>query len=186
MMKIKFKFNILVIGMATLCSCNKYFDKVNNVQIKKEGFFTFYKNVNIFDYYSNVNFKADNEVWYPKSFEVNLPKGIKYWESSNSENFNFFYQGGQVILIHIDLQKSSTENTVYTPTDLEIKEFIYQTLVNHNNKFSAEKIEINHSLKQIMIKKGSAKILLYNIANENYEAYFKALNTFRFYKKEYL
>ena len=164
-------------------SCNRYIDKATTerkLQIM-EGNFTFYPDSNVLIYKSNVKLTMDTEVYAPKSFYTKLPKGIKWYEMENSQVFRFFYNKEQVVLINIDLRDSLTKvDSSYVPAREEMSKFVAGNASPSNRKFDVNKIELNKSRKQLIIKRDAATILLYNIEPKNYDSFVTFLKEFTF------
>lgn len=171
--------------LQVIVSCNHYIDAV-----KKEtktpimqGDFTFYPDSNILIYRSNVGLKADHEVYQPKPFKVKIPKKLKHYTFSNSQNFAFFYDDNQVVNIHIDLMNSdNTIRKTYTPNEEEIREYIQKNISSDNSKFNISNIDYISNRRHQMINKGNASILLYNIKEQNIITFTDAVKGLEFLK----
>lgn len=172
---------LLLIGFAS--SCNRYLDVIryNDSVPMKQGFFEFYPDSNLLIYKSKVVLTSDAEKIYPKSFKVKLPKKLKYYELFGSSDFALYYDKGQVIFIKVDLEnKKPAQDTVYTPSKEQLNEFIQFKISTGNGKYDIKEIPFHAERKNVIIEKGSAVILLYNIYEENYDLFFDYVNEFSF------
>lgn len=179
--------NSILVGIIFLLiitvSCNRYIDKV-----KKEtkttimqGDLVFYPDSNILIYRSNVGLKAGQEVYQPKSFKVEIPKKLKHYFISNSQNFSFVYDDDQIVSISIDLvNPGNTLEKIYQPSEEEIKKYIQKNSNIDDSKFNIANIEYLSNRRHQMINRGSASILLYNIKEENMVGFTNALKRFEF------
>jgi len=163
-------------------SCGIYIDKVSSNQSLpvKQGYFGFYPDSNILVYTSTVGLKRDTEKVYPKHFKVTLPKGIKYYELTSSTDFSIYYDSKQVFFMRVDLESNATEDTMYIPKQDELENLIQSGLTLQKSKYNIKKIGFNESRKNVIIKKGAATILLYNIKSSEYDLFYKSANTFSF------
>ena len=85
-------FGTLVLFMLSLSACNNYLDltKEEKKIPVQQGEFIFSFDYNTLNYKSNIYVARDEEKLKPKSFTVNLPRKIKFYNLSNSEDFCFF------------------------------------------------------------------------------------------------
>lgn len=174
---------LFLFGISILSSCNKYIDTTKSKRETKilDGSFVFYPEQNILTYRSKVGLSKDSEVFYPKSFEVPLPKKLLHYQFSNSQDFYFFYNDNQTVYIKIDLErKSKGLDTLITPTKQEIAAFIKDNNFSQRDRYNINKIEFDDARKQMLIKRGAATILLYNIKEKNQDIFLKKLDEFKF------
>jgi hypothetical protein len=173
----------LVFICSIIISCSKYIDITKNkthVPIM-QGYLDFYPDSNILFYKTNVGLTSDMEKKYPKAFKVKLPKGLKFYELSNSTDFIFYYNKRQAVVINIDADyKEITGDSVYFPTKAELDNFILYNTSTSNHNYNIKEIPMKSMGKQVFIKKGAATILLYNIEPKNYDLFFKYVNSFSF------
>ncbi|MFL5787740.1 MAG: hypothetical protein ACJ748_06785 [Flavisolibacter sp.] len=160
-------------------SCNRYIDKVSNFNNSpiKQGYFYFYPDSNVLVYKPEIILSMDREKLFPKSFKVKLPKKLKYYEITGTNDLSLYYPNNQTIFIRIDLQNNELlHDTSYFPQKQELDRIIQSKLNMQKSKFDIKSISYRQSRKQVIIKRGPATILLYNIENKNYELFFKYLN----------
>ena len=185
MSAIKIYINIaLLIFLFSVCSCTtNYIDTVgNHSQIPvNSDFFQFYPDSNVFRYKSNIVLTKDTEKVYPKFFEVTLPKKIRYYTLIGSTDFSFYYDKNQVVFIKIDIEgtKSNTD-TVYTPSREQLDEFIESEVRAGSGKYNLKNTSFNPSRKHLVMQKGDAAILLYNIEGKNLDLFSNYVGQFRF------
>ncbi len=176
-------YSLLVVLIFGITSCNRYLDKTTTE--KKipvmQGMLTFYPDSNVLVYKSSIGLKADNEIQKPKPFYVKLPKGIKWYVMENSQSFAFYYKTGQVIAIEMDLSNNVAEkNTIYQPTSADIEKYRTAFTADVKQRYNIWNIEYLQNRKQLMIKKGAATILLYNILPSNYDQFRSFLEGIKF------
>lgn len=146
-----------------------------------QGTLTFYPDSNVFIYKSSIGLKADNEVQKPKPFYVRLPKGLKWYGIENSQAFSFYYESGQVISIVIDLADNVVEkDSTYQPTKADIEKYRIAFTVEANQKYNMWNIGYDQKRKQLLVKKGAATILLYNVLPRNYDQFRSFIEAFKF------
>ena len=180
--------SILLLGVAYLflllaSSCSRYIDTTSAERqvTVMQGHLTFYPDSNILIYKSNIGLRADNNMQKPKSFHAMLPKGLRWFETNNSQSFAFYYAGKQTVAININLDEGAIEeNEVFIPTDSDLTGFISKFLSTSTGAYDFKKIGVNSAREQLMIKKGAATILLYNIEPKNYDLFVKNISEFYF------
>ena len=180
------KYSLLLLSIITVYSCNRYIDssRAKRQVVLNVGNLDFYSDSNVLVYKSNVGVKRDMETDYPKPFKVRLPKGLKGYEFSNSEEFLFFYKKQQSIVIKINLEKDTgTENISYSPDEGELRNFIEHKLYPGSGNYNIKEIPIKTNRRQMFIKRGAVTILLYNIEAKNYNLFFECVNGFSFIEK---
>ena len=169
-MRITMSYKVFILPVIILLSCNRYIDKSpgNTIPVQ-QGYLQIYSDSNVLEYKSNIALTMDTEKLYPKSFRVQLPKRIKYYEFVGSTDFAFYYDKSQVVLIKIDLEnKKSTPDTSYVPSEVELSRFIQQSSTSNSNhkKYNiSEMTGLSDRINKI-IRRGDAEILLYNIVKE--------------------
>ena len=82
--------------------------------------------------------------------------------------------------MRVDLESNATEDTMYIPKQDELENLIQSGLTLQKSKYNIKKIGFNESRKNVIIKKGAATILLYNIKSSEYDLFYKSANTFSF------
>jgi hypothetical protein len=172
---------ILILLTFGLMSCNRYIDTTNGSTSIDQGFLRFYTDSNLFTYKTNIITTKDNEKVNPKFFEVTLPKKMKYYELTNSTDFGFYYDKGQAIFIKIELEpKIQIKDTTYTPAKEKLEELIQAILKTNGGKYDIKKIPAHKERRNIILVKGNATILLFNITEDNYKQFFDDVNSFKF------
>lgn len=167
--------------MLSISSCNWYIDVTNESTSIEQGTLKFYTDSNLFTYRTNIVATRDKEKVYPKFFEIKLPKKIKYYEFINSTDFGFYYDKGQVIFIKMELEPTAqTKDTTYTPSQRELEELIQSVLKTNGGKYDIKKIPAHKERRNVILIKGDATILLYNMADDNYKEFFDNVSSFKF------
>jgi hypothetical protein len=147
----------------------------------KQGKMTFYTDSNILIYRDNVGTRMDKEEYKPRPFHVKLPKGILWYEMTNSESFAFYYKKGQTVLIQVDLSNSNSgQDTSYIPAESEIASFVNSFPTDTRNKFNIQNSSLMPGRKQLIVRKNGATILLYNIIPRNDSVFTTYLKQFKF------
>lgn len=165
-----------------ISSCTRYIDKVSNQKVVaiQEGTLSMYPDSNVLVYRSSVGIKMDNEVREPKSFYTRIPKKLVWYELANSQTFAFYYKDQQAILIFIDKSDNITSNTPsFQPSKDEIASLL-STYSPNNKKYDIRTYKTRNDRKNLVLKKGAATILLYNIKPSNLQAYSGELQQFNF------
>lgn len=174
---------ILVLMLLQSSSCTRYIDKVTgkkSLQVM-QGSITYYPDSNILIYRSNVGLSMDTMVLKPKPFYAKLPKDLVWSSMTNSQSFVFNYPRQQVVSIYIDLAFStSVKDTTYVPHEAEMYDLINRSTLSYNKKYDIRKIRFIPRRKQLVIKKGAATILLYDITSEKFSTVSEYLKEFRF------
>jgi hypothetical protein len=172
----------LLLSVFFATSCNRYIDKATTerkVQVM-QGNITFYPDSNILVYKSNVGLRMDNEVLKPKSFYAKLPKGLK-WYAIGSDVFKFYYPNKQAVAVNINQSDNAPiHDTTYVPTEAELSRFIDLSNPSSSDKYDLSKIDYKPNRKHLIMKKGAATILLYNITPKNYSKFTEYLKEFKF------
>lgn len=173
----------LYLSLFIVSSCARYVDTVRSYSngSAKNDFFQFYPDSNVFRYQSNVVLTRDTEKIYPKFFEVKLPKKIRYYEFIGSTDFSFYYDKGQTIFIEVNLEKNKiSQDTVYNPSRDQLDEFIESTAQTGNEKYNLKAIPFNGNRKHLVMQRGNATILLYNVEDKNFDLFYEYISKFRF------
>ncbi len=154
----------------------------NDIKFKQEIYIENKDTCIFFKFIPNITYTRDNEIYKPKSFEINLPKKIKFWEAINSSNFGIYYKSKQVIFINTDLENCSNNksDSIYTPSEKEI-EYLITTIfeTSREKRRDIKEIPFLKCRKHQIIKRQRITILLYNIKNKNYDNYLKLIKTFK-------
>ncbi|RFM26911.1 hypothetical protein [Deminuibacter soli] len=173
-----------VLFLVMLTSCSRYIDKVNRGAETgvRNGFFIFYPDSNMLIYTSSVGLSRDTEKMSPEHFKVMLPKGIKYYEITNSTDFSVYYDGRQAIWIRIDFDKNLRRDTIYNPTQRELDSLLESRPIVQKSKYDITAKAFSVKRKSVLVKKDGAIILLYNIKPNKYGQFYKSVNSFSFIK----
>jgi hypothetical protein len=168
-----------------LSSCTQhYLDALEkgNKEPVKSNFFEIYSDYNIFRYQSNVAMTRDTEKIYPKHFEVRLPKNIVHWEINNITDFGFYYDHGQVVFIKLKLENAmSKPDSIYTPSRDELTKLIEEGLSTSGNKrYDIKGMKSLTERKNLIVDKGNALIILYNIKADALDDFSKEIKEFKF------
>jgi hypothetical protein len=177
---------LLAIGIVfIITSCNRYIDSARRIQktAVADGAFHFYADSNVLHYKNKIGLSRDKQVSYPKAFEVALPKSIRHYFFSNSQEFYFYYDDNQTIFININLEDNGlASDSFYVPDKIIIDNHISKNLISSKEKYNINKISFKSVRKQAIIRKGAATILLHNIKEENYTKFLNLLSDFKFVK----
>lgn len=170
---------ILIFG---LFSCGNVLDKIGKSQALpvKNGYVSYYRDKNILIYRPTVGLRSDSEVSMPSSFQVNLPKGMKFYEFIEPTDFVIYYRKQQVFYVRIDTDSNSNVDTVYSPDKDELEDFVENKLSFHNYKYDIQKIKLIKSRKNVIVKRGRANILLYNVTQAQFDDFLKSAQSFHF------
>jgi hypothetical protein len=185
-MRLPFHMYLLLLAILSgTVSCNRYIDRTateKRISIY-QGHFAFYPDSNILRFKSNVGISLDKESYRPKPFYVKLPKRLVQYRLSNAETFSFWYKHGQGIFILVDLKngtEKSNQDSSYLPTIQDIEKFRTHFIEDAKERYNLWNIEYRDARKQLMLKKGSALILLYNIQPKNYDLFLGSIKGFEF------
>jgi len=165
-----------------LASCSRYIDKVKSPTFYpvSDGKMEIFRDSNVLIYKSKVALKADQYVWYPKSFYTQFPKQLKWYEFLGDDFFSFYYKNKQVILISLDLQKSTNAPyTTSTPSAEEVDSLISKRPLPRA-KYDVSRIAFIPGRKNYLMRRNSACILFYNIEEKNLPSFVASLKTFKF------
>ncbi len=184
-MKLKTRniWQILLLSIVILSACNRYVDVVKNGSNMpiQQGYLNFYRDSNVLIYKSNIILTRDTEKIYPRSFEVTLPKRIKYYEFLGMSDFAFYYDQNQVFFIKINLEnRKGISDSSYVPSTEGLANFIQQLSTGNNKKYNIHEIAVNADRVNKIVTKGDATILLYNIKKENEDIFSSYLSSFVF------
>lgn len=173
---------IIFYVILTSCSTSKYIDLVANQQILiGDGQMLFHDDFNELEFHSNITLTKDKEKYTPKSFKVNLPKGIKYIKVINSSKFYFIYDSKQLIYIKLDYehQKDQSINYISEPSHQKLNKILAPITDNYkkNKNFTLNESIIGKSSNNILLKKNDYEILLFNIKDENLQNHILMLST---------
>jgi hypothetical protein len=176
----------LILGLVLIFpfgSCSHYLDKATGTSFKDaQGSISYYPDSNVMTYSSNIGLKADGEILNPRHFVAILPKGLLYGEEDNSMSFGFYYSKNQVIAIHIILSDNYPKgsDSAFVPSSMQIDDFKDLSQLDSDHKHHLRKMEDRSSRKQLIIRKGPATILLYNILPQNLDKFTRCMQQFRF------
>lgn len=162
----------VVLIAANLAACNRYIDKVYTGNDIQYHYLYPFLDSNIFRYKTNIILTRDTEKIYPKSFELILPKKMRFYEIMGSTDFSFYYDKKQVISMKIDLEKKEEgKDSIYSDIALDQVEKFINTVMTGGGGFDLKKIKPVPGRKHVLLQKSHATILLYNILPGNIETY---------------
>jgi len=131
-----------------------------------------------FSYYSKIGSRADREITLPIHFTTNLPKGLKKLAYYSSSDFYFLYPGKQLIFITIDLSsKHKLNDTTYIPTLVEMEDMFLNSC-EIGSDLAKDGLKQGKNRKSLVIQTNNAKILLFNIKEENLPCFRDSLQSF--------
>lgn len=182
----KYHIIILLILITAIASCNRYIDKISdsNTHSVKQGNFEFYRDRNVLLYTSNMILRSDKDVKYPKSFEVVLPKGIKYYEFAGSTEFKVFYEKKQAVFIKLYLEADRIQqDTLYSPKKEDLEILLQNTINFSGSKYDINSNDFIENRKHLVVKHNAATILLYNIKPEKFDLFYNSISKFNLINK---
>lgn len=162
-----------------IISCSSYKDSKLSERLFDQGL-TIYKDYNLFRYKANYNLTMDKEVIMPVSFEIRLPKRMKYYKAIGSSDFAFYYVKNQVVFVKTGLKDSVAENKIYEPSSKELGDLIQNQLVTDGGRYDIKEIAPDFKNKSVIVRMGNTLVLLYNIRKEDIEPYVSLITTFKF------
>lgn len=168
-----------------LGSCAKhYLDAIekDTKEPVKNNFFEIYSEYNIFRYQNNVGMTRDTEKINPRHFEVRLPKNIRYWEINNITDFGFYYDHDQVVFVKLKLKNAiSKPDSIYTPSNNQLSKLIgEQLLTSGNKKYNIKEVNLLPKRENLIVDKGDALLILYNIEAKHLNTFSKDIKEFKF------
>jgi hypothetical protein len=169
--------------MWSATSCSHYIDNAkSNSSIKvADGTLAVYPDSNVLNFRSTTGIAMDNERHSPIPFITRLPKGIKWWDMSLPYWFVFYYDNNQTVVIDIDYRDPGAAGSAsYVPGEAGIDSVKRQTHADGDKRYDLRRISTDSERKTLMIRKGAARILLYNIKPARFDAFVADLNGFRF------
>ncbi len=131
-----------------------------------------------FRYFSKIYCRADREITLPIHFTTNLPKGLKKLAYYSSSEFYFLYPGKQLIFISLDLSsKHKLNDTTYIPTLVEMEDMFLNSC-EIGPDLAKDGLKQGKNRTSLIIQKNNAKILLFNIKEENLPCFRETLKSF--------
>lgn len=116
----------------------------------------------------------NGKLYYPKSYEIKLPKKIKDFDLYYTK-CTFKYPQDQFIIIFNDMVGSPVENdTIYTDRDKEVIDHVLDLL-----PYKYYYYNIGQNRKNIMLKRGTFTIYLLNIKDSNENEYIRLVKSFK-------
>lgn len=184
------QFIILISIVFLLFSCSTH--KINSQYFEdKSCNIKEFENHLLFKYKTNILMTRDKERFKPISFEIQLPKKVKFWEVINSTKFGFYYKRNQVILItttaidkngfNMDGLCISSKNqidSIYIPSKHSIDKMICDFETSGHKKWDIKKIGRIQNRKNIVVKKENTTILLLNIEENSFEDYYHFIQSY--------
>lgn len=173
---------IIIPLLIVISSCSTYLDRGESIHADFMDF-NYSDNFNEFVYKSKVNASADNDIYYPINFSINLPKRILNWKITNNE-FCFEFDKKEIIYI-----KSEFKNEVQTQ-NWRLEEItndeIRNKLISYWDNRGYNEDLLGTTKKDRFSKiytDGKTYILLYNIEQKHYDQYLDLIKSFKYLKK---
>lgn len=115
----------------------------------------------------------NGKLYYPKSFEMKLPKNIKDFDFTK---FTFVYLKDQFIMVFNNMFENPVKNdTIYFDRDKDV--------IGHALNFLPSKYyyhyKVGKNRKNIMLKRGTFTIYLFNIKSSNVNEYISLVKSFK-------
>jgi hypothetical protein len=173
----------LIIIVLLLTSCKTINNSHLNVSNEKcRDICVYYKNKYIEFHFTPHYTTGYHEKYFPISFVVSIPKGIKRFLNIN-EDFLFQYDKKQLVVINQHLLKKDIDmrDTVIIPSQNIIEKYIegidpeIQGIL-HNENLSS----LNRKRKSLIIRKCRIEILLLNIKPYRFKTFVKLINELKF------
>lgn len=177
--------NLIIIFITSylLVSCKSYIDtkKQPNNDTYKELKFEYFDNFNTVTVLSRLRAVADNEIYEPQKFTVNLPKKIVNW-NIKGPRYYIEYDDKQIIVIDAGYKKAKIENYKWKIIEINDDKIIdYFHDYFENNKYPLEDLgNRKKSRKTVLYTDGNIEILLFNIKEKNLKDYAKSVETFKY------
>ena len=144
--------------------------------IKRSGYYEYLFLANLIEV-------TDLDKIYPRHFRVKLPLSMKWYKNSSLDQFGFFYKKKQCIFIYIDLkQQAKLADTSFVPNTGQVDEFIYKK-VSYTWSLKQNNMQKNipkSNRKNLIIRRGAATILLYNIRPKKFLSFEENVTQFQF------
>lgn len=99
----------ILIILISASSCRPFLDYAESIHSDSVEF-NYMEDYNEFVYKSKVYATADNEVYYPNHFSLNLPKRLKNWLNLGNE-FYFEYPGKEIIYLNVGFKNIGDSQT---------------------------------------------------------------------------
>lgn len=116
----------------------------------------------------------NGKLYYPKSFEMKLPKNIKDFDFDFTK-FTFVYSKDQFIMVFNNMFENPVKNdTIYFDRDKEVIKHALDFLPDKYYHYKAGK-----NRKNIMLKRGTFTIYLFNIKSNNMNEYISLVKSFK-------
>lgn len=161
-------------------SCAQYIDKhtmASGIPSDGTGLLA-HKEYNVFKFKPTYKLTKDEESIIPQSFEIRLPKGLRYYSGSNGSDFGFYYDSGQVLFVKTgnEFVKSAK---IYEPSSKELESIIDNKLITSKAKFNIKEIKAHPGRNNLVVKTKDALILLYNVKIENINGFKESANSYK-------
>jgi hypothetical protein len=138
----------------------------------------------VYTFQSNLVANADKEKTNPRHFQIKLPKGMKSYKTFGLDQFAFFYKKKQCVFVYLNrnLNDQVSKDTSYIPTEQETDDIIFKLVANtwDLKKNNMQNNAYDNKRKSLIIRKGSAVILLYNILPKNFSNFEQYAKQFHF------
>lgn len=166
-----------------LSSCKTSNNNYRNISDEKcRDVCVYYKNKNIEFHFTPHYTTGYYKKYFPISFVVSLPKGIKRFLRIN-EDFLFQYNKKQIIVFNQHLLKEDMDirDTIVVPSQNMIEKYIdgldseIQGILYNENLST-----LNRRRKSLIIRKCRVEIMLLNIKSSNFNTFVNLLNELKF------
>lgn len=166
-----------------LSSCKTSNNNHRNISDEKcRDVCVYYKNKNIEFHFTPHYTTGYHKKYFPISFVVSLPKGIKRFLRIN-EDFLFQYNKKQIIVFNQHLLKEDMDirDTIVVPSQNMIEKYIdgldseIQGILYNENLST-----LNRKRKSLIIRKCRVEIMLLNIKSSNFNTFVNLLNELKF------
>lgn len=184
---------LTLLAIIILSSCSKKLDTIKHNtpepvknELSKDITLEYFYHYNIFNYESKIAASRDTEITNPKHFRIKLPKGLKYYVLNPLTDFGFYYDRKQVIFIKIKLFKNEVHknDSIVSLTNKQLENLIETEISSAGNRrYNIKDMAIVPGRKHLLIEKGDAFILLYNIKEENFATFSEYVKEFKFIEK---
>ena len=142
-----------------------------------------YPDSSIYIYSSPFIARADTQSIYPQHFRIKLPPDLRHASIADMDEFGFLFKKKQVIYIYLNRDAANTGDTTFTITnEEEIDILLHDKLaaINHKKPLNIGRNPYSTNRTTMIIKKGNATILLYNVTKKEQTRFFTYAGSFTF------
>jgi hypothetical protein len=158
-----------------LLGCNRYLDAIDNSdkEVNTEHYnFLYKKDYNCFEFKGDMQYRADNQVFYSRHFKINLPKKLQRFKIGNGSSFVFEFSAEQKFFIDLDISGRQSLNcdTLYFVNNPDVLGF----------DMESERVVFKKKRVSLIYKKGITTFFLNNIKLKNLNEYIDFIKTMEF------